>query len=82
MYIYIYIYIYMYTVYTCIHINRVRVGPFPFPVSPFPRFPVSPFPRLIRLALCCLPLSISSLDYWVFIKGGCSRRGVQWMGVV
>ena len=19
---------------------------------------------------------------WVFIKGGCSRRGVQWMGVV
>ena len=20
--------------------------------------------------------------YWVFIKGGCSRRGVQWMGVV
>ena len=21
-------------------------------------------------------------DGWVFIKGGCSRRGVQWMGVV
>ena len=21
------------------------------------------------------------LDRWVFIKGGCSRRGVQWMGV-
>ena len=20
--------------------------------------------------------------YWIFIKGGCSRRGVQWMGVV
>ena len=19
---------------------------------------------------------------WVFIKGGCSRRGVQWMGVI
>ena len=23
-----------------------------------------------------------SLLGWVFIKGGCSRRGVQWMGVV
>ena len=22
------------------------------------------------------------IDAWVFIKGGCSRRGVQWMGVV
>ena len=25
---------------------------------------------------------ISRLSSWVFIKGGCSGRGVQWMGVV
>ena len=24
----------------------------------------------------------SKLCLWVFIKGGCCRRGVQWMGVV
>ena len=22
------------------------------------------------------------VTYWVFIKGGCSRRGVQWIGAV
>ena len=22
------------------------------------------------------------IPFWVFIKGGCSRRGVQWMGLV
>ena len=27
-------------------------------------------------------LVIDSLPQWVFITGGCSRRGVQWMGVV
>ena len=26
--------------------------------------------------------SSRSMSTWVFIKGGCSRRGVQWMGVV
>ena len=25
---------------------------------------------------------MSALQSWVFITGGCSRRGVQWMGVV
>ena len=24
----------------------------------------------------------ASTGEWVFIKGGCSRRGVQWMGAV
>ena len=25
---------------------------------------------------------VESQLFWVFIKGGCIRRGVQWMGVV
>ena len=36
-------------------------------------------------ASCHLPYAphtTVSLFYWVLIKGGCSRRGVQWMGVV
>ena len=34
---------------------------------------------LVRLGLCSPRLEVL-LPQWVFIKGGCSRRGMQWMG--
>ena len=48
--------------------------------------------RLLACLLACLPACLGAAlllprsglgqTQWVFIKGGCSRRGVQWMGVV
>ena len=36
-----------------------------------------------RCAIIGVPWGLGRLSiFWVFIKGGCSRRGVQWMGIV
>ena len=48
-------------------------------------YPVSGLPGRAQMALVRRmrsPTAPCSLQGWVFIKGGCSRRGLQWMGVV
>ena len=77
-YIYIYIDRYMYTyMYVCIYIYIYICimhdpGCTSAPGSSAPSRP-GPAPT---------PYSQSTNWEWVFITGGCSRRGLQWMGVV
>ena len=78
-YAYIYIYIYIY-IYTYIHIiATLSVGPratWPKRCDPRKDFASNRRPSGRQAGLA------GSEGLWAFIKGGCSRRGVQWMEVV